>query len=657
MKSLSNLNYRGWLLLLCLWLAHALPTQATQTISDWTPLFKGIEHATMKQVPGDGDSAYLYISVLKVDLLDPDVQLLSTPPITNYFQGSRETGANSVSGFLQDNKVQVAINANFYNPNEVTAIGTPMNVLGLHISQGRVVGPAQQFDYRSSFYFTTNKEAFFYPTNWPAKSTNGIYTAVTGLYPLIYEGIVVANNATSPVNGREPRTAIGTSKDKRYLYMMTVDGRQGPNQGMQWSEGTEDEETAYWIQYFGAYNAVNMDGGGSTTMAMSDCLGNSVRLNSPSYLFTPRARERYIGSHLGVTAKPLPNALAPVTVEVEGGTAIVRWTSPKPATTQVFYGTTTNYSFSTSLDPTLTLQHEVALEGLAPGSSQYLKIVSTAADEVYTAESCFLVTLKLEPVFDFPQVWRYHTNSLNGVPWTEKNYNDSAWQGKGPGLLYFDSNPNIAPKGTLLPSFTASRVPITYYFRTHFTNLLATQPFSLTFSNYIDDGAVFYLNGKEIQRVRMAAFPTAITSTTTATGYSCSTLTTQDPDFGDAAAGCPTVFTVSGSAMTNLVPGDNVLAVEVHNYNAGSPDVVFGTSLFVTPAPTPKPPQLTITLKAGDHVEVSWSGGQGYVLEQANSLSLSPIPWVTVSGNNTASTSPVSVPIGPGSRYFRLRSP
>lgn len=657
MKCLSKQNYGGWLQLMCLWLLQGLPTYATQTISEWTPLYKGIEHATMRQVPGDGDSAYLYISVLKVDLLDPDIQLLSTPPITNYVQGSRETGANSVSGFLQDNRVQVAINANFYNPNEVTAIGTPMNVLGLHISQGRVVGPAQQFDYRSSFYFTTNKEAFFYPTNWPAKSTNGIYTAVTGLYPLLYEGIVVANNATSPVNGREPRTAIGTSKNKRYLYMMTVDGRQGPIQGMQWSEGTEDEETAYWIQYFGAYNAVNMDGGGSTTMSMADCLGNAVRLNSPSYLFTPRARERYVGSHLGVFAKPLTNALAPVTVEIEGGTAIVRWTSPEPATTQVFYGSTTNYGFSSSLDSSLTLQHEVLLEGLAPGSSQYLKIVSTTAQKTYTAESCFTVTMKLEPVFDFSQVWRFQTNSLNGIPWTEKAYNDTGWVGKGPGVLYFDSNVNIPSKGTLLPSFNASRVAITFYFRTHFTNLLSTQPYSLTFSNYIDDGAVFYLNGKEIQRVRMAQLPTTITSTTTATGFSCNTLTTSDPDYGDAAASCPTVFTVSGSAMTNLVQGDNVLAVEVHNYNAGSPDVVFGTSLFVTPLPAPKPPQLTLTLKAGDHVEVRWSGGQGYILEQASTLSASPIPWASVSGNNNASVSPVSVPIGAGAKYFRLRSP
>lgn len=651
MKSLSNVNYQGWLLPICLWLAHALPTQATQTISDWTPLFKGIEHASMKQVPGGNESTYLYISILRVDLKDPDLQLFTTPALTNSLSG--ETGANSVSGFLEASRVQVAINANFYDPNEVTEIGVPMNVRGLHISQGTIVGPPQQFDYRSSIYFTTNKEVSFYPVNWPAHDTNGIYTAVTGDYPLITEGVIVANNATSRVGGVNPRTSIGATEDKRYLLLMTVDGRQSG-----WSQGTEDEETAFWMKHFGAYNAINMDGGGSTTMSMADPLGYAVRLNSPSYLFQPPprgGRERYIGSHLGVFAKPLPTALAPVTVEAAGTTATIKWTSPKPSTSQVLYGATTNYGISTTLDSALTLNHEVVLEGLTPGGTYYFKAVSTTATETLTAASQFQVKYVLDPVFDFNQVWRYHTNVTSGNGWTATNYNDAAWLGQGPGLLYFDDNPNIAPKGTLLPSFTASKVPITYYFRTHFTNLLSTLPYSLTFSNYIDDGAVFYLNGKEIQRVRMSAAPATITPTTTATGYSCSNAV--PPDFGDAAPKCPTVFTVSGSAMTNLVQGDNVLAVEVHNYNAASPDIVFGTSLFVTPLPAPKPPQLTITVKAGDRVEVSWSGGQGYILQQASALSASPIAWVNVSGNNNASVSPVSIPIGPGARYFRLRSP
>ena len=49
---------------------------------------------------------------------------------------------------------------------------------------------------------------------------------------------------------------------------------------------------------------------------------------------------------------------------------------------------------------------------------------------------------------------------------------------------------------------------------------------------------------------------------------------------GDATA--YDVFALSGDPLTNLVNGDNVLAVEVHNYNQSSPDITFGTALLET---------------------------------------------------------------------------
>ena len=48
---------------------------------------------------------------------------------------------------------------------------------------------------------------------------------------------------------------------------------------------------------------------------------------------------------------------------------------------------------------------------------------------------------------------------------------------------------------------------ITYYFRTHFTLAEDPAPLLLTASVFVDDGAVFYLNGAEAARVRMAAGP------------------------------------------------------------------------------------------------------------------------------------------------------
>ena len=63
-------------------------------------------------------------------------------------------------------------------------------------------------------------------------------------------------------------------------------------------------------------------------------------------------------------------------------------------------------------------------------------------------------------------------------------------------LLAVSKNPDVYPKNTTLPS-TNGIVASGYYFRIHFRATNAPG-LVLVFSNYVDDGAVFYLNGAEI---------------------------------------------------------------------------------------------------------------------------------------------------------------
>src|SRR6185503_8158819 len=109
--------------------------------------------------------------------------------------------------------------------------------------------------------------------------------------------------------------------------------------------------------------------------------------------------------------------------------------------------------------------------------------------------------------------WKYNGPSLDGVPWKNLEYNDSGWTGHGPGLLWADSR--IPPNPTGIPNL-AAQMPVnpgttypytTYYFRTHFNYTNSLTGVTLTFSNYIDDGAVFYLNGVEINRLYLPANP------------------------------------------------------------------------------------------------------------------------------------------------------
>ncbi|EMR07943.1 Surface layer protein [Bhargavaea cecembensis DSE10] len=62
---------------------------------------------------------------------------------------------------------------------------------------------------------------------------------------------------------RSPRTAVATNRDGSEVFLVTVDGR-----GAGGSKGMTLPEFAQYLKSIGAYNALNLDGGGSTTMAV-----------------------------------------------------------------------------------------------------------------------------------------------------------------------------------------------------------------------------------------------------------------------------------------------------------------------------------------------------------------------------------------------------
>lgn len=98
------------------------------------------------------------------------------------------------------------------------------------------------------------------------------------------------NEISSEVLGTHPRTAIGFNKDNTEIIMVTIDGRHRDY------VGAKQTELAKIMIDLGAYNAVNMDGGGSTTMGV-DFLRNAnvTVVNIPS-----DGRERKIASGVGV---------------------------------------------------------------------------------------------------------------------------------------------------------------------------------------------------------------------------------------------------------------------------------------------------------------------------------------------------------------------
>jgi exopolysaccharide biosynthesis protein len=122
----------------------------------------------------------------------------------------------------------------------------------------------------------------------PAKSK--VRTIVGGWPRIVMNGRSVAEYAgivegTFPrFEGRNPRSAVGFSRDSSTLYLVVVDGRRPATDA-----GMTLAELARVMLQLGAHDAMNFDGGGSTTMVVE---GRVV--NRPS----DQTGERAVGSGL-----------------------------------------------------------------------------------------------------------------------------------------------------------------------------------------------------------------------------------------------------------------------------------------------------------------------------------------------------------------------
>jgi hypothetical protein len=90
-----------------------------------------------------------------------------------------------------------------------------------------------------------------------------------GYYPLL-----VGGQKFPAQDERHPRTAVAWTKEREYLYWVIVDGRQVTSVGMTQGELSE------FLLTLGAYEAINFDGGGSTTLILDYGRGAEV-VNNP----------------------------------------------------------------------------------------------------------------------------------------------------------------------------------------------------------------------------------------------------------------------------------------------------------------------------------------------------------------------------------------
>ena len=169
-------------------------------------------------------------------------------------------------------------------------------------------------------------------------------------------------------------------------------------------------------------------------------------------------------------------------------------------------------------------------------------------------------------LLDWGATWRYNESGAD-LPndWQDQSHAAGGDWKFGIGPLGWDSTTKEIPLGTTItrPSLNPAAPVITYYFE---TDLNLTQNdidgiASLKLAHLIDDGAVFYINGKEVDRFKMPAG--AINSTTRA-----------------SSGGEARVENSISIPKDVLLIGLNRISASVHQSSPGSSDIMFGVQLL-----------------------------------------------------------------------------
>lgn len=258
-----------------------------------TEPFAGVEHIErVTLAPRLLTQHFVYIE------LKPGTRITTTQPIKDGAYPPGTTKLETTRSFLEKTKAQIAINANFFDNSPEAKKKGITRVLGLSMSEGRFVSPWEPNDrvFTDAIHFDRNNKVRFLerPKNigdgYATLPATDLYTAISGHARLLKNGELTVKSVADVSKDLHPRTAIGMHKDGR-LVLFVVDGRRPGH-----SLGMQTYEVAKLLKEKGVVDAIQLDGGGSSTLVFGDIGGGNARVvNKPADLV-----ERKVGNSLAI---------------------------------------------------------------------------------------------------------------------------------------------------------------------------------------------------------------------------------------------------------------------------------------------------------------------------------------------------------------------
>ncbi|MDR1106662.1 MAG: phosphodiester glycosidase family protein [Treponema sp.] len=238
---------------------------------------------------------------VRADLSSPKIRIVVGAGETQEGSGGDDgTGTGTVpstfvSGFVRRNALAAGINATPFDPSSARE-GEARRIVGLAGSEGVMTAPPRP-PYDAAVFYADGTGAVVSQADAPDSRETGkkIMHAAGGFYAVLADGKPLER--TRRTDARYPRSAAGFSRDGRILYLLVIDGRRAG------SRGATEAETALLLRSLGASSGINLDGGGSSAMAVRGKDGTVRIVNVPVHGGIP-GRERGVAVCIGIGENP-----------------------------------------------------------------------------------------------------------------------------------------------------------------------------------------------------------------------------------------------------------------------------------------------------------------------------------------------------------------
>lgn len=226
-----------------------------QYFSDSTyTLAPGVQALEMKILSATGLAVKMF--VLEVDLKEAHLTMkASSPNEEGKLKTKQQMTLQALAYDKPGSRVLAAVNGDFFAKD-----GTPQ---GIYYRNGTCLKGTMTDNVCTFFAITKNKKAIIGSYDEYDSYKEDIQEAVGGRVRLMTNGNVLPQTVTA----LEPRTAIGVTDDN-VVYILVADGRN-----FWYSNGMRYAEMGAVMKALGAKNAINLDGGGSSTFIIRKIAG------------------------------------------------------------------------------------------------------------------------------------------------------------------------------------------------------------------------------------------------------------------------------------------------------------------------------------------------------------------------------------------------